>query len=160
MPKLVNTLPGNENTTTLGAEVQKAEIISGDAVMVTDSTYQFTVYTGGDMPKNAFFTLTVPLSVKLPENPATMIKLNCMIGCSSKSPTIAWSATDRVLTFKGVVPEVSSYISAPGPIQFTVKGFTNPSTTDRAYFVWTSYASFTDGDFMIDRISNLWIQSK
>ena len=73
VPKLTNTLPGNENTTTVGAEVQKAEIISSDAVMVPDSTYQFTVYTGGDMPKNAFFTLTVPPSVKLPENPATMI---------------------------------------------------------------------------------------
>ena len=87
------------------------------------------------------------------------MQLECLSGCSTDLLTIGWSPLERELTFRGVIPEVSSYQVAPGPIEFTVKGFTNPVTTDAASFVWTSYASFDDGDYMIDRISNLQIQA-
>jgi hypothetical protein len=127
-PKLTNTLPGNQNTTS-GLGESKAEIVSSDGLLEQDSTYKFTVFTTGDLPKGAFFTLTVPELVGMPENPASSIVMECLTGCSTNLLTIAWSSVTRVLTFRGVVPEVSSYLSAPGPMEFTVKGFTNALST-------------------------------
>ena len=42
-------------------------------------------------------------------------------------------------------------------IQFLVKGFTNPPTTQAASFTWSSYASLPAGDFIIDQAPNLEI---
>jgi len=39
---------------------------------------------------------------------------------------------------------------APGPLSFSLKGFTNPSTADVATFVFTSYAILDSGEYMID----------
>jgi hypothetical protein len=65
-----------------------------------------------------------------------------------------------LLTFSGLVPDESKYIIAPGPIMFTLEGFTNPATADSAYFIFTSYAELDSGDYMIDRISSMYIKAE
>lgn len=49
---------------------------------------------------------------------------------------------------------------APGPLTFTLEGFTNPSSTDPAYFVFKSYAALSDGNYEIDEISSMSISAE
>jgi len=42
------------------------------------------------------------------------------------------------------VPTESDYVTAPGPLTFTVQGFTNPATSEEAYFSFSTY-SVIDG---------------
>lgn len=72
---------------------------------------------------------------------------------------MTWSASTRLITFSGVVPDESSYIVSPAPIVFQLSGFTNPATSSNAYFVWTSYCVLSDGTFMIDQISSMYVSA-
>jgi len=39
-------------------------------------------------------------------------------------------------------------------------GFTNPATTDNAYFIFSSYAALDDGNYLIDQISSMYISAE
>ncbi len=56
----------------------------------------------------------------------------------------------RTLLFQGVYPSESAYAGAPGPIEFSVTGFTNPASTSPATFQWTSYAFIEGKSVKID----------
>lgn len=58
------------------------------------------------------------------------------------------------------MPTESDYIAAPGALQFQLTGFTNPASTESAYFIFTSYAVLSTGTYMIDQISSMHINSE
>ena len=82
--------------------------------------------------------------------------LACENGCAA---TTTLTYLDNLITLTGAVPTLSSYVMNPGPFQFSITGFTNPSDTDAAYFVWTSYTVLSTGTFMIDQISGMSISA-
>jgi hypothetical protein len=92
------------------------------------------VYLTGDIPQNGYFTLYVPTSVGMPTGGITDITLKCNQYCDESTITLSYTSSLRLITFSGVVPSASSYITAPGPIEFTLKGFTNPASSASAYF--------------------------
>lgn len=86
----------------------------------------------------------------MPTNGISDITLQCNQYCDESTITLSYSSSTRIITFSGVVPSASSYIQAPGPLEFTLKGFTNPASSASAYFKFTSYAVISSGTFMID----------
>lgn len=109
------------------------------------------------MPVNSYFTLYVPSDVGIPSDGADGLTITCLSFCVSSSVEIAWSSSTRLLTFTQIVLDENSYIVAPGPLSFEILGFTNPSTTTKAYFIFTSYAVLSAGTYMIDKISSMYI---
>lgn len=99
---------------------------------------------------NSYFTLYVPTDVGMPTNGAAGLTMSCLSYCTSSSVVIAWSSTTRLLTLTSIVIDENSYIIAPGPLSFKIQGFTNPSTTNKAYFIFTSYAVLSSGTYLID----------
>jgi len=105
-------------------------------VLEKDSTYSFLIYTTGNIPKGGYFTLKVPLSVGLPAD-VPLMDFVCTSFCYSENVSPSLDPTDmtsRTLLFQGVYPEESAYLGAPGPIEFSLKGFTNPASTSSAFF--------------------------
>lgn len=102
-PKLTNNLPGNENTTN-SKVLSEARIVSANGILQEGASYLFTVYTTGDMPAGAYFTMTVPDTVGIPPNPATTIRIECLQGCSTKQLTLTFDPLTRLATFYGVIP--------------------------------------------------------
>jgi hypothetical protein len=121
--------------------------------------YRFTVYLSGDLPMDSYFTLQIPASVGLPSSPATNLGFVCLAGCDEEEMTVTYEDPSRLLKFDGVVPDENSAVYAPGPISFELDGFTNPASSDDAEFIFTTYASFDEGEFMIDQISGLIINA-
>lgn len=99
---------------------------------------------------NSYFTMTIPTTVGMPDGDVDGLTLECNQICDEDDITMTWTASTRMITFSGPVPNESSYMTAPGPLQFTLAGFTNPATSSSAYFTWTSYAVLDDGTYMID----------
>ena len=144
---LTNTIPGDENS--IAGFVSTAEIKTLTGVYEKDQTYAFEVFLTGDIPMDGFFTLKIPTTVGVPSSISSMT-LECTQSCEARDITLTWNAGTRTITFSGVVPEESRYIMAPGPLSFSLTGFTNPSTADVATFVFTSYAILDSGEYMID----------
>jgi hypothetical protein len=70
---------------------------------------------------------------------------------SPPSPTLDLSdLSKRTLLFLGVYPKESAYAGAPGPLEFSITGFTNPASTSPATFQWTSYAFIEGKSVKID----------
>jgi hypothetical protein len=149
--QLTNTLPGTELTSTYTSIAAITSANTG--VLEEGQTYTFTVYPTGDLPMNSYFTLAVPSSVGLPSTPT----LTCSQACTTSDITLSWDSSTRLLTFSGIVKSEGKYIMAPGPLQFSLAGFTNPATSANAYFKWTSYAVLSTGSYMIDQISSMYI---
>jgi hypothetical protein len=73
---ITNSLPGND-ATAVSASI--AKIISYNVVSATSSTYQFTIYTTGDLPMYSYFTLYIPTSIGVPGD----LILNCLNLCTT-----------------------------------------------------------------------------
>lgn len=69
-----NTLPGDEDTTDYTSSMS---ITTLTGVLEEDQTYEFSVYTTGDIPMNGYFTLYVPTSVGMPTNDVDDMTLTC-----------------------------------------------------------------------------------
>jgi len=98
---LTNTAPGSDTSGN-----SKATITSNTGVLATKSTYKFLIYIVGNIPKNGYFTLKVPLTVGLPSDVSTML-FSCTSFCYSDniSPSLDPSdASMRTLLFQGVYP--------------------------------------------------------
>ena len=107
---------------------------------------------------DGYWTLKIPESVGLPDDPASDLILECVTYCDDSLVTLSYS--DRILSFDGAMSDSSSYIMNPGPIVFKIEGFTNPATSEPAYFQFTSYATL-DGDvYMIDQLSDFYIEAE
>ena len=74
---LENFQPANDASALLASSV---EITGQRGVLETNTQYQFSIQTVGDIPREGFFTLTIPAGVGVPANPATFA-LNCILGC-------------------------------------------------------------------------------
>lgn len=109
---------------------------------------------------DGYFTLYIPTTVGMPSGGVSDLTLVCDQFCDEADVTLTYSSSTRLLTFSGVVPDVSSYIIAPGPIVFSITGFTNPSNTDNAYIIFTSYAVLSTGTYMIDQISSMYVAAE
>ena len=108
---------------------------------------------------DSYFTLQVPSAVGLPSSPAVNLAFVCVSGCDEEEMTLTYEEPSRLLKFTGVVPDENSAVYAPGPLSFELDGFTNPSSSDDAQFIFTTYASFDEGEFMIDQISSMIINA-
>lgn len=73
---ITNSLPGNDAT---AVSTSTATIISSNVVSATGSTYQFTIYTTGDLPMYSYFTLYIPSSIGVPGD----LILYCLYSCST-----------------------------------------------------------------------------
>lgn len=154
---IANSLPGDEDSTSYNSV---AEITTLTGVLEEDQTYSFSVYMTGDLPMSGYFTLKIPTAVGMPSAGINGLTLTCTSYCDENDMTMTYSSSTRIITFSGPVPDESSYITAPGPIQFELDGFTNPSTSASAYFQWTSYAVLDNGTFMIDQIDSMYINAE
>ena len=125
------------------------------------ATYRFEIFTTGDIPAGGYFTFKVPEAVTIPENAVQIFKLVCDAGCNTNQQvTVEFDQNARVALLKGLFPQVENYLPAPGPVIFTVTGFTNSHNTDPAYFEWASYNTLADGEYLIDEIKTLAVQAK
>jgi hypothetical protein len=138
----------------------EAEITSDTGVSEEDQTYKFTVYLKGDIPQNGYFTLTVPSEVGMPSGLASDLTVDCLSALSCDSIALTYTSSTREIKFAGAVSSASDYIIAPAPLVFTVRGFTNPSTADEAFFTFKSYASLENGVYQIDEITSLGITAE
>jgi hypothetical protein len=130
-------------------------------VLQTNAIYRFEIYTMGDIPAGGYFTLRVPEVLTIPENAVQIFKLTCEAGCEvNQHVTVEFDRTARLAQFKGLFPEVESYMPAPGPLIFTISGWTNSYSIEPAYFEWTSYNTLGDGDYIIDQLNTLSVTAK
>jgi hypothetical protein len=104
--------------------------------------------------------LKVPDIVGLPYFPERDLVLKCSAQCREEDITTTYYPESRTLKFTGVVPEESKVIFAPGPMIFTLQGFTNPDSSDDAEFLFTSYVRLSQSDYIIDHISGLTINAE
>lgn len=146
------------NPATDGYALQQstAEITGLDGVLEEDILYSFSVYPVNDLPQNAYWTMFIPTAIGLPSDPASDLTFTCTLNCDD-SGVRTWDATNRIMTFNGVYPDYADYLYAGNEIQFTLDGFTNPSTSDFQYFLWKSYAVLDGGAYQIDELSNMYI---
>jgi hypothetical protein len=151
---LSTTLPGDATTANYDST---AVIATLTGVSETDQTYRFSVALANDIPMNGYWTLYVPTTVGMPSNGISGLTLDCELECTTSDITLTYTDSTRLLLFGGAVPSESDYKQAPARIIFTIKGFTNPSTADTAYFVFTSYTVLSGGTYMIDQINTLGI---
>jgi len=114
---ITNTLPGDETTVDY---TSAASITTLTGVLEENQTYEFNIYTTGDIPMDGLFTLKIPTEVGLPSDPDNDFVLTCTQNCDESTITLTYSSSLRLLTFSGVVPDASSYIMAPGPIVFSI----------------------------------------
>lgn len=128
---ITNTEPGTESDS---AFTSVASIETEKGVLEEGQTYKFVVYLNGDLPKDAWYTLLIPTAVGMPASGASGLTLTCLQYCTASDITLSYSSSTRLLTFAGAVTDTSDYVFNPGPIQFTLQGFTNPATSAAAYF--------------------------
>ena len=152
---LTNTEPGNDAA---AVSTSTCTITSpGTGVALSDQTYQFTVYVVGDLPKNSYMTLQLPEEVGMPAGGISDLTFEGDVMIDESTVVMSYDSTTRTITFNAIVPSESNYIYAPGPIEFSLTGFTNPSTSDPKYFVWKSYSVLNAGAFQIDQIENMYV---
>jgi hypothetical protein len=60
------------------------------------------------------------------------------MGCGATG-SMSWDAPTMTLTFNGLFPTVSSYLTGGKALQFSLQPFTNPISADKYYFIWSSY---------------------
>jgi hypothetical protein len=111
--EISNTDPGDQFSTDF---TSSAEILTLTGVLEEDQTYFFKVYITGDLPMDSFFTMTIPTSVGLPSNDVSGLTLTCVAYCDESDITMTYTSATRLITFKGVVPDTSSYVTAPGAL--------------------------------------------
>lgn len=153
---ITNTLPGTESTTSYTSE---ASITTETGVLEEGQTYRFKVYMPGDLPKDSYYTLYVPTTVGMPSSGVSGLTLTCQQYCTASDITLSYSSSTRLITFTGAVPDTASYITSPGPLTMEIAGFTNPATSEAAYFQWSSYAVLSGTPYMVDQISSMYIQA-
>ena len=155
---LTNTEPGDDAA---AVSTSTCTITSpGTGVALTDQTYQFSVYIVGDLPKDSYMTLQIPDEVGMPSGGIADLLFEGDVLISESTVIMSYDSITRTITFNAIVPSESNYIYAPGPVEFSLTGFTNPSTSDPKYFVWKSYSVLNTGAFIIDQIENMYVQAE
>jgi hypothetical protein len=74
----------------------------------------------------SYMTLEVPSIVGMPSNGASGLRFRSDQSLSENTVVMSYNSAQRLITFAGIVPTESAFVQAPGPIQFSVSGFTNP----------------------------------
>ena len=113
--------------------------------------------TAGDIPINGYYSLTIPAGVGVPANPATDMAFNCIENCGTGVPTKTWDASSRTLNIKGMFVGSRDYLYGGRYIIFTLSPFVNPSSADKMYFTWASYAVLTQGTYAIDLFKTMYV---
>jgi hypothetical protein len=98
----------------------------------------------------------VPATVTVPGNSVTGFTITCNIGCTSTNAVITWDSVSRLMKFAGLFP-LNSGLGPNATLNFTVKGWTNPTDFTPALFTWTSYAIISNVSYAIDNLTPLSI---
>ena len=122
----------------------------------TNVSYEFSVITINTIPKGGYFTLTVPASVSVPGNSVAGFTIACSLGCTSTNAVITWDSVGRLMKFDGLFP-LNSGLGPNATLNFTVKGWTNPTNFTPALFTFTSYAVISSVSYAIDNLTPLSI---
>ena len=96
--------------------------------------------TVGDIPIGGSWSLKIPVEVGVPANPANDMAFNCIENCGTGTPIKTWDSSSRTLTFKGMYTGPRDYLYGGRYIIFTLSPFVNPSSADKMYFFWESFA--------------------
>ena len=136
------------------------EIVSQKQINKKNSVYKFSIFVGSDMPKDSYWTLTIPSEVGLPSQGTTDLSVSCQTQCEDSGLTLDWNQITRTLTFFNGIPNKSNAFSEPGPLIFELTGLTNPSTADPVEFVYKSFAVINGQAYLMDVISGLKIQAE
>lgn len=136
----------NTQAETLDPLLCKAKSVPDANVSVAGVTYNFSVTTKNDIPVGGFLQLKVPNTIGVPG--ASSMTITCYLGCVSSTMVISWDAVNLLmkLTYTSAV-----YLPKGSPIQFDLKGFTNPANSAPQYFDFATYAVLDTGNYIIDQ---------
>lgn len=104
-----------------------------DSLGALDASYQFTVTMVNAVPSDAFLEITVPDDTMIPSGDASGFSMTCTSGCSSST---SFSYTQPTLTVSNLF---SSYVDPATVLDFTIVGWTNPSTPSAVDFEMATF---------------------
>ena len=87
-PTLTNTEYNDETTIDFESQV---EIVSQKQINKKNSVYKFSIFVGSDMPKDSYWTLTIPSEVGLPSQGTTDLSVSCQTQCEDSGLTLDWN---------------------------------------------------------------------